>query len=45
VDALAAKVKAGGGRVTEEPKNHSWGARSFSLDDPDGYHLTIFRSL
>ena len=43
VDALAARVKAAGVRLTEEPKDQPWGARSFSVDDPDGYHLTIFR--
>lgn len=43
VDALAARVKAAGFALTEEPKTRSWGARSFSLDDPDGYHLTIYR--
>lgn len=43
VDALAARVKAAGFELTEEPKDQPWGARAFSLDDPDGYHLTIFR--
>lgn len=41
VDALAKRVKAAGFALTEEPKNQSWGQRSFSLDDPDGYHLSI----
>jgi catechol 2,3-dioxygenase-like lactoylglutathione lyase family enzyme len=43
IDALAARIKAGGGRLTEEPKNQPWGARSLSVDDPDGFHLTIYR--
>jgi catechol 2,3-dioxygenase-like lactoylglutathione lyase family enzyme len=43
IDALAARIKAGGGRLTEEPKNLPWGARSLSVDDPDGFHLTIYR--
>jgi catechol 2,3-dioxygenase-like lactoylglutathione lyase family enzyme len=42
IDALAARIKAGGGRLTEEPMNQSWGARSLSVDDPDGFHLTIY---
>ena len=42
VDALAARVKAAGVRLSQEPIEEH-GARSFSLDDPDGYHLTITR--
>jgi predicted enzyme related to lactoylglutathione lyase len=42
VDALAARIKAAGRALTEEPKDQPWG-RSFSFDDPDGYHLTIAR--
>lgn len=42
VDALAARVKAAGYSLTEEPKDQPWGARSFSVDDPDGFHLTFF---
>jgi uncharacterized glyoxalase superfamily protein PhnB len=43
VDALARRVKAAGFRLTEEPQDQPWGGRSFSLDDLDGYHLTIHR--
>jgi predicted enzyme related to lactoylglutathione lyase len=43
IDALAAKVTAGGGRITQEPTDESWGGRSLSIDDPDGFHLTIYR--
>jgi lactoylglutathione lyase len=43
VDALAARIKAAGGRLTEEPKDQPWGARSLSVDDPDGFSLTIYR--
>ena len=42
IDALAARIKAGGGRLTEEPMNQPWGGRSLSVDDPDGFHLTIY---
>lgn len=45
VDALAARVRRAGVALTEGPKDQPWGARSFSFDDPDGYHLTIFRDL
>jgi lactoylglutathione lyase len=43
VDTLAAGVKAAGHRLTEEPKDQEWGGRAFSLDDPDGFHLTVFK--
>jgi len=42
VDALAARVKAAGVALTEEPMDQ-WGQRSFSLEDPNGYRLTIAR--
>ncbi len=46
VDALAARVRGAGFSLTEEPGDHpAWGVRSFSVDDPDGFHLTIARSL
>ncbi len=45
VDALAARVKAAGHARTEEPKDQPWGTRDFSLDDPDGFHLTFGRNL
>jgi catechol 2,3-dioxygenase-like lactoylglutathione lyase family enzyme len=46
VDALAARVKTAGFKLTEEVEDHTaWGVRSFSLDDPDGFHLTIARNL
>jgi uncharacterized glyoxalase superfamily protein PhnB len=43
IDALAARIKAAGSTLTQEPANQSWGGRSLSVDDPDGYHLTILR--
>jgi catechol 2,3-dioxygenase-like lactoylglutathione lyase family enzyme len=43
LNALAVRIKAGGGQLTEEPTDRSWGARSLSVDDPDGFHLTIYR--
>jgi uncharacterized glyoxalase superfamily protein PhnB len=43
IDALAARIKAAGGRLTDEPANQSWGVRSLGVDDPDGYHLSIYQ--
>ena len=46
VDALARRVKAAGFALTEEPETHTaWGVRSFSVDDPDGFHLTFARDV
>jgi catechol 2,3-dioxygenase-like lactoylglutathione lyase family enzyme len=42
LDALAVRIKEGGGRLTEEPTDQSWGGRRLSVDDPDGFHLTIY---
>jgi len=43
IDALAGRIKEAGGKLTEEPKDEPWGGRSISIDDPDGFHLTIYR--
>ena len=43
IDAVAARIRAAGERLTEEPKDLPWGGRSLSVDDPDGFHLTIYR--
>lgn len=46
IDAIAARARAAGHALAEEPKdNPEWGVRSFSVDDPDGYHLTFTRKL
>jgi len=41
VDALATRIQARGGVLTEEPKDQPWGGRAFSLVDPDGFAITI----
>lgn len=46
IDAIASRLKAAGHPLSEEPEDHpAWGMRSFSVDDPDGFHLTIARKL
>ena len=46
IDAIAARVKAAGCALSEQPEDHpAWGVRSFSFDDPDGFHLTFARKL
>ena len=42
VDGLADRIKAKGGRLTEGPMDQSWGGRSLSVDDPDGFHWTVY---
>ena len=44
IDALAARIKAAGVPLTEEPTDQAWGGRSLSVDDPDGFHLSIYRA-
>lgn len=41
IDRLAADIKARGGKLSQEPKNQSWGMRDVAIDDPDGYRITI----
>ena len=43
IDALASRIKASGGRLIEGPMDQPWGGRSLSVDDLDGFHLTIYR--
>jgi catechol 2,3-dioxygenase-like lactoylglutathione lyase family enzyme len=44
IDALATHIAVAGWRLTQPPTDQ-WGVRRLSVDDPDGYHLTIFRQL
>jgi lactoylglutathione lyase len=41
IDALAARVKAKGGKLESEPADMPWGVRMFRLLDPDGYKFSI----
>jgi uncharacterized glyoxalase superfamily protein PhnB len=41
IDRLAARIKAQGGTLAQEPKDQPWGTRDLSIDDPDGYKITI----
>jgi YD repeat-containing protein len=43
IEALAKRITSAGGRLTEAPRDQSWGARSLSVEDPDGFRLTIYR--
>ena len=41
VDELAAAIKARGGELAHEPTDQPWGARDFSVVDPDGCKISI----
>jgi uncharacterized glyoxalase superfamily protein PhnB len=41
VDALAARIKARGGTLAQEPKDQPWGGRDLAVVDPDGFAITI----
>ena len=41
VDAIAAGIKARGGKLDSEPADMPWGFRLFRLRDPDGYRFAV----
>jgi uncharacterized glyoxalase superfamily protein PhnB len=41
IDELAKRIKERGGVLETEPTDMPWGARVFTLRDPDGYKLVI----
>jgi catechol 2,3-dioxygenase-like lactoylglutathione lyase family enzyme len=41
IDALAARVKAAGVVLAEEPKDQPWGGRDFAVRDPDGFLISF----
>ena len=41
VDRLAEQIKARGGTLAQEPRDESWGARVLSVEDPDGFKISI----
>lgn len=45
VDALASRIKQRGGRLMQEPKDDPWGSRTFVVQDPDGFKLSVSADL
>lgn len=41
VDAAAARIKAAGTAILDEPADRPWGARMFQVLDPDGFKLGV----
>ena len=45
VDAEFARLKAAGVRILEEIRDKAWGERSFVINDPNGVHVYIYKSI
>ena len=43
IDALAARIKAAGGRLAQEPTAAPEGGRTLAVEDPDGFRLRIYQ--
>jgi uncharacterized glyoxalase superfamily protein PhnB len=41
VDAAAARIRAEGGKLLNEPGDRPWGARMFQFNDVDGFKLGV----
>ena len=41
LDELAAEIRPRGGTLATEPTDQPWGARDFSVVDPDGFKISI----
>jgi uncharacterized glyoxalase superfamily protein PhnB len=45
INALAERLKRAGGVLTDGPTdNKAWKMQVLGIDDPDGYHISIFRN-
>jgi uncharacterized glyoxalase superfamily protein PhnB len=45
IDAIAERASAAGATIEEGPSDKTWGVRSFSISDPDGFGITVARPL
>ena len=41
IDEVAARVMDAGGKLDSEPADMPWGARIFTITDPDGYRFVV----
>jgi uncharacterized glyoxalase superfamily protein PhnB len=41
IDAIAARIRAGGGTLDSEPADMPWGVRAFRVRDPDGFRISF----
>ena len=44
VDKMAEGIRSRGGTLVQEPRDEEWGGRAFTVDDPDGFKITISNS-
>ena len=45
IDTLAESIKARGGTLVREPMDQLWGVRDLEVVDPDGFQITIYKTL
>src|SRR5579859_588208 len=45
VDAYFESVRAAGAHIDQAIQDQFWGDRSFTIHDPDGYHLTFAKTM
>ena len=45
IDALGSSIKARGGALVQEPMDQLWGVRDLKVADPDGFQITIYKTL
>ena len=45
VDGEHSRLKAAGLRILQDIQEKPWGERSFVMDDPNGIHLYIYKSI
>jgi uncharacterized glyoxalase superfamily protein PhnB len=41
IDAIAERIRAGGGTLDSEPADMPWGVRAFRVRDPDGFRISF----
>ncbi len=45
IDAYYESIRAAGAHIDQEIQDQFWGDRSFTIHDPDGYHLSFAKSV
>ncbi len=45
IDSLGESIKARGGTLVREPMDQLWGVRDLEVADPDGFQITIYKTL
>ena len=45
IDAFYQRVRAAGARIVDPIQDQEWGDRTFTVQDPDGYHLMFAKNV